>query len=114
MFHMLSLYSKAWVRTAGIDHDLFDTGHAGMCRPGSEIHSKSVNGLFGALGKNLNASVREIANVPADLMTGRGTLDKIPGTDTLNEAADQKPTCDHHVNFAVFGLDLQTPVLVTE
>ena len=111
---MLSLYSKSWVRTARVKHDLFDTGHAGMCRSGREVHPKAVYGLFAALSDNLNAAVIEIANVSADLMTGRGTLDEIPESDTLNEAADQKTPCDHRVNFAVFEMDLQTPLLVTE
>jgi hypothetical protein len=47
-------------------------------------------------------------------MPGRGTLDKIPKTDSLYEAADQKTTSDHRIDFAVFGFDLQTPLLVTK
>jgi hypothetical protein len=92
---MLSLNSKTGIRAAWLDHDLFDAGHPGVYGPGREVHPKAVNGSFRALGDDLDSAVLEVSNKSANLMTGRGTLDKIAETDTLNEAADQKTPCDH-------------------
>src|SRR5687767_14269440 len=65
----------------------FDTRKA---RARVQVMFERLYGTFRALGKRFHASVGQVSNIAADLVTRRRTLGEIPVTDTLDQTANKK------------------------